>query len=163
LRAQSDQESDNEEEPELGHCSLSLLRDPNIFIGYTSATADVTHDKAGCIDEQENCALSVGIEGEGLKCVSQVNLPGIIWDKHGHEKQHVTFRKYRYNPKASFNLLSLMNLLIDGWAITGDANAIMMRKGNAEIRFDIIIRSERGAIFATYVKSRDVPEMQGGM
>ena len=65
--------------------SLSLLQDPNIFIGDTGATADVTPDKTGCSNEQENHALSVGIEGEVSKCASQVDLPGIICDKHGNE------------------------------------------------------------------------------
>ena len=71
LCAQSDQESANEEELGLGlvyqqsfpTSSLSLLQDPNIFIGDAGATADVTHDKTECINEQENSALSVGIEG----------------------------------------------------------------------------------------------------
>ena len=64
------EESDDGEEPELGLVSqqsfptnsLSLLQDPNIFIGDTGATADVTHDNTGCINEQENHALSIGIK-----------------------------------------------------------------------------------------------------
>ena len=140
-----------------------MLRDPNIFIGDTGATADVTHDKTGCINETENGALSVGIEGEASKCVSQVDLPGIICDKHGNEKLHVTLKKMRFNPKANFNLLSLTKLIMDGWKMTGDEEAIVMRKGGAEIRFDIVIKTERGAIFATYIKRRNAPELQGGM
>ena len=70
----------------------------------------MTHDKTGCINEQENGALSVGIEGEASRCVSQVDLHGIICNKHGNEKQQVTLRKMRYNPKANFNLLRLMKI-----------------------------------------------------
>ena len=52
------EESSKGEAPELGLMSqqsfpinsLSLLRDPTIFIGDTGATADVTHDKTGCIN-----------------------------------------------------------------------------------------------------------------
>jgi len=70
--ADLNEESADREEPELGLVSqqsfptnhLSLLRDPNMFIADTDATADVIHDKTGCINEQENHALSVGIEGE---------------------------------------------------------------------------------------------------
>jgi len=47
--------------------------------------------------------------------------------------------------------------------MTGDASAIVMRKGNAEICFDIFIKTERGAIFATYIKDRNTPELQGDM
>ena len=61
--------------------SLDILKNPNIFIRDTSATANVTNDKMGCVNEQENGTLSVGIEGEALKCVSQVDLPGILCDK----------------------------------------------------------------------------------
>ena len=45
----------------------------------------------------------------------------------------------------------------------GDADAIVMRKGSTQIRFDILIKTERGAIFATYIKRRNAPELQGGM
>jgi len=90
---------------------------------------DGTHDKTGCINEQENSALSIGIEGEASRCVSQADLPGIICDRHGNEKQQITLRKMRHNSKANINLLSLTKLLMDGWTMTGDANAIMMGKG----------------------------------
>ena len=94
VREQSDQASANEEEPELGLVSqqsfpiisLSLLRDPTTFIGDTGTTDNVTHDKTGCINEQENSSLSVGIEGEASRCVSQVDLSGIICDRYGNEK-----------------------------------------------------------------------------
>ena len=100
----------------------------------------------------------MGIEGEASKCACQVDLPGIICDKHGNEMQHVTLTKMKYNPKANFNLLSLMKLLMNGWEMRGDADAIVMRKGrSAEIRFDIVIKTERGAIFATYIKRRNAP------
>jgi len=164
------EQSTDEEEAELGLVSqksfptnsLSLLRDPNLFIGDTGATADVTHDKIGCVNEQENRALSVEIDGETSRCASQVDLPGIKCDKHGNELQHVTLKKMRYNPKANFNLLSLTKLLMDGWTMNGDAKEIVMRKGSTQIRFDIVIKTERGAIFATYIKHRTVPDLQRG-
>jgi len=161
------EQSANEEEPELGlvshqsfpRSSLSLLRDHNVFIGDTGVTAGVTHDKTECINEQENNVLSSGIEGEVSKCASQVDLPGIICDEHGNELQHVTLKKMRQNPKANFNLLSLTKLFMDGWTMNRDANAIVMRQGSAEIRFDIVIKTERGAIFSTYIKHRNATEL----
>ena len=66
--------------------------------------------------------------------MSQVDLPGIICDKHGNEKQHVTLKKARYIPKANFNMLSLTKLLMNGWEMSGDADVIVMRKGSAQIR-----------------------------
>ena len=105
------EENGKGEEPELGLLvsqqsfltnRFSLLRDPNIFIGDTGATADVTHDKTGCINEQENHALPVGIEGQASKCAYQVDLPGIICDNHGNEMQHATLTKMRYNLTANF-------------------------------------------------------------
>ena len=47
--------------------------------------------------------------------------------------------------------------------MNGDNNAIVMRKGDSEIRFDIVIKTETGAIFAAYIKRRNAPELQGGM
>jgi len=105
----------------------------------------------------------MGIEGKASKCHSEVDIPGIICDKYGNEVQEVTLRKCRYNPNANFNLLSLTKLLMDGWKMTGDNNAIVMRKGDCEIRFDIVIKTETGAIYAAYIKRRNAPELQGGM
>ena len=122
--------------------SLNILKNPNIFIGDTGATADVTNDKTGCVNKQENSTMSVGIEGEASKCVSQVDLPGILCEKKGNEKDPVTFKSMRYNPKANFNIISLTKLIMDGWIMTGDKNGIVMRKGNKEIRFNIVIKTE---------------------
>ena len=77
--------------------------------------------------------------------------------------QIVALTKMRYNFKANLNLLSLTKLLMNGWEVSGDADAIVMRKGSAQICFDIVIKTERGAIFATYIKYRNAPELQGGM
>ena len=52
---------------------------------------------------------------------------------------------------------------MDGWIMTGNKNGIVMQKGNKEIQFNIVIKTERGAIFATYIKRRNAPELQGGM
>ena len=106
--------------------SLDILKNPNIFIGDTGATADVTNDKTGCVNKQENSTLSVGIDGEASKCASQVDLPGILRDKKGNEKDPVTFTSMWYNSKANFNLNSLTKLIMDGWIMTGDKNGIVM-------------------------------------
>jgi len=41
--------------------------------------------------------------------------------------------------------------------------AIVMRKGNAEICFDITIMTKSAAILATHIKCRNTLELQGGM
>ena len=50
--------------------SLDILKNPNNFMEDTGATVNVTNDKTGCINEQENSTMSVDIEGEASKCVS---------------------------------------------------------------------------------------------
>jgi len=167
----NDEESKGDEEHELGLVlqqafpthSLEILKNPYIWVGDTGATTNTCHSKEGCVNEQENNALSMGIEGKASKCHSEVDIPGTICNKYGNEVQDVTLKKRRYNPKANFNLLSSTKSLMDGWIMTGDQNAIVMKKGNNEIRFDIGIKTKTGAIFAAYIKQRNAPELQGGM
>ena len=45
----------------------------------------------------------------------------------------------------------------------GNRNAIVMRKGNAQICFDIVIMTERGTMFTTYIKCRTTTELLGGI
>ena len=165
----NEEESKGDEKHELGLVSqqafpthsLEILKNPNIWVGDTGATTNTCHNKDGCVNEKENNALSMGIEGKASKCHSEVDIPGIICDKYGNEVQEVTLRKCRYNPNANFNLLSLTKLLMDGLKMNGDNNAIVMRKGDCEIRFDIVIKTETGAIFAAYIKRRNAPELKG--
>ena len=44
-----------------------------------------------------------------------------------------------------------------------DKNVIVMRNGNIDIRFDIAVKSERGALVASYIEYRNPPELQGGI
>jgi len=53
----------------------------------------------------------------------------------------------------------LAKLLIEGWNMTGVRATIVMRKGNAEIYFVIVVMTERGTTFATYIKRRNVLEL----
>ena len=167
----NEEESKGDEEHEIGLVSkqafpthsLEILKNPNIWVGDTGATTNTCHNKDGCVNEQDNSALSMGIEGKASKCHSEVDIPGTICDKYGNEVQDVTLRKCRYTPNSNFNLLSLTKLLMDGWTMNGNNNAIVMRKGDNEIRFDIVIKTETGAIYAAYIKRRNVPELQGGM
>ena len=129
--------------------SMSLLRDPNVWIGDTRVTANTCFDKTGCTNKRENNALSLGIEGKATGCISECDIPGIICDKHGNEIQSVTVTNCRNNPKANFNLLSLTKLLKDGWQMAGDDESITMSKGPTSIKFDIVIPTQNGAIYAT--------------
>jgi hypothetical protein len=51
----------------------------------------------------------------------------------------------------NFNVCSVTRLLIQGWSIAeGNANRIILRNSTGEqINFDIVVKTAKGAVFAT--------------
>ena len=50
-------------------------------------------------------------------------------------------------PQSKFNLLSIPVFLEKGWVLKGDKENIKLIKGNLEIKFDIKIKTPRGALY----------------
>jgi len=78
-----------------------------------------------------------------------------------NQERDAILTKCRY--KDNVNLLSLTKLLMDRWNMTGHKHVIIMRNGNAEISFDLVIKTLREIIFTAYLKRRNTSEQQGGM
>ena len=58
--------------------------------------------------------------------------------------------KGRYSTNIKFNLFSAMKLLMNGWDLGGDRNAIWLRNIERTVKFDIKIKTKEGIIFAMY-------------
>ena len=67
----------------------------------------------------------------------------------------------RENVFQTFNLFSLTKMQRSGWKLIGDDKAIMLVKNGVEIKFDIVIPTKEGAIFALYHR-RDNPSAEMG-
>jgi hypothetical protein len=80
------------------------------------------------------------------------DLHGIICNKEGQEVSAAIMKDVTYLPGGHFNLFSCSRLQQEGLLMTGDKESIKMTKGNAEICFDIVIPTAKGAIYAMYFK-----------
>jgi hypothetical protein len=57
-----------------------------------------------------------------------------------------------YSPSLKFNLFSTSKLQREGWKMLGDYSSITMTKGDMKVCFDIVIPTEKGAIYCVYLK-----------
>jgi hypothetical protein len=80
------------------------------------------------------------------------DLHGIICNKEGQEVSVAIMKDVTYLPGGHFNLFSCSRLQQEGWLMTGDKELIKMTKGDAEICFDIVIPTAKGAIYRMYFK-----------
>ena len=80
--------------------------------------------------------------------MKEVDISGVFCDKHGYKGLKATLIKVGLNSKHNFNLPSLTRLMQDGWSMSGDKDGITVRKNEMEIKFDIIIPNNQGAVYA---------------
>lgn len=145
---------------ELGFTGLTfptvqaLLNDPNVFIADTGSTCHATRSDVGMTNRRnaaERDAITMG-NGAKEKMAFTGELPGIICNKQGQEIAAAIMQDVAYLPSIKFNLFSCSKLQQDGWTMIGTKDEIKMTKGQAQIVFDIVIPTAKGAIYAVYFK-----------
>ena len=78
-----------------------------------------------------------------------IDLSGQYVTKDGTWGMKCTLTEVNFNASHNFNLMSLTRLLTRGWKVMrgNDAGIYIKKEGN-RINFDIVIRTQRGAVFA---------------
>jgi len=80
------------------------------------------------------------------------DLPGTICDKHGTGLTDGIIQENAHCPNMLCNVFSVTKLLLAGWKLGGNQNAIWLDKGNKKIIVDIKLLTQRGMIFCIYFK-----------
>ena len=63
-----------------------------------------------------------------------------------------------------YNLFSVTRAIMDGWLLAGDPKSIRISKGNLTIKFDIVIKTKKDALFCGYLqRSKAANEAMGGL
>ena len=142
---------------------LSILQDPNVWVGDTGASCNSTGYDYGMYD------IKKATNGEGImmgnaqreRTIQTGSISGTVCNKYGKELYHAKIDDVSYTPGAAFNLFSIGRKLMQGWnigrtfrTINGkrEATSIYVEKDNFRLNFDIMIRTEKGAIFCAYIK-----------
>ena len=102
----------------------------------------------------QESAITIG-NGECEEATAIADIPGTICDQHGREHGHGTLRDVILLENGKYNLFSLTKMMLEGWTLGGDKEAIWLSKGDQTITFDIKIPTPKGVIYAMYMKRDD--------
>jgi hypothetical protein len=132
----------------------ALLSDPDVFIADSGATTHATVSIRGLKNLHKGCDGDFIEVASGLQeAAAQIgDLPCVICDKHGQELQNVVLHDVTYSPSLKFNLFSTSKLQQEGWKMMGDFNSITMTKEGMTVGCDIVIPTNKGAIYCVYLK-----------
>ena len=140
--------------PELSFPDVQeLLDDPNVWIGDTAATVDMTPYKEGMTNlriASKDDGIAMG-NGQIVKTIEIGEIRGTICDKHGNKLNRVRMTEVQYLPKMKYNLFSLTKRMNGGWKLISESEKIRLKKGNQEVTFDIKIPTPKGAVYAMYL------------
>ena len=130
--------------------NINMLKSPNVWIGDTGASGHCTAHGGGGINVREGTTTMTGISGDSIKSEKEMDIPCVHYDKFGNKEKKMVFKNVSYLSNANYNLCSLAKMLQDRWVMVGDEKAIVMRRLEEEIRFDIIVKTTKGALYCGY-------------
>ena len=127
--------------------SFEILYESDIWISDTGASSHLTKDATGAKNIQDSGSPSLGHTNEAMKAVKTIDVPGQFVTKDGSLGIWAVLPEVNYYPKLNFNLLSLLQLLQNGWITSRNETCIKIedQSGN-DIVFDIVIPTAHGAI-----------------
>lgn len=133
--------------------NAQLLSSPNVWIGDTGASGHSTGYDIGGTNVRDGVSATTGMNGAPVVAAKEMDIPVEHCDKTGQKLKRMIFKDVSYLKGANFNLCSLTKMMIEGWTMVGDSEeGIYMRNDSDEVRFDIVIKTEKGAIMAGYFK-----------
>jgi hypothetical protein len=151
-----DQEDDNNDELMLGAMEFpktqKWLEDPSVWVGDTGATVHMTPHRQGMTNLKTASGKDAVTMGNGQsESASQIgDIPGTVCDKTGTTVLSATIKAALYLPIAMYNLFSITKLQREGWTLHGDEKCLRLTKGTATIKFDILIPTAKGMLYAMY-------------
>ena len=143
---------------EQGKCTYnSILHHPNIWIVDSGATMHSTGCTIGMTDLENGPGITTTVgNGHVEKSKKQGNLPVKVCDRLGQELQDAKLNQVQVL-KSPFNLLSVSQLLKQGFKMSGNASEMVFQKGKCKLVCDIKVQTNKGFVFAIMLKRRQGP------
>jgi hypothetical protein len=134
--------------------NMQLLQSPNVWIGDTGASGHSTGHAIGGVNVRAGNSSTTGMHGVPIASSKEMDIPVEHCDKSGNAIRQMVITDVSYLKGANFNLCSLTKMMEEGWGMFRDnVDGIVMRPGSdEEVYFDIIIKTQKGAIYAGYFK-----------
>ena len=136
--------------------SYNRLQMPEIWIGDTAATTDMTPHRMGMTEvgnPQEDIHVVMANKQVG-KLIAVGCILSIVCDNQGNQKFNVKIMDVVLVPDCAFNLFSLSKRLKKEWNFHGNSDALTLSSpdGACKLRFDIKITTPNGVLYAIYMK-----------
>ena len=136
--------------------SYDLLQTPEIWIGDTAATTDMTPNRKGMTEVSRPPGDVHVVMGNKQveKSTAVGSISSVVCDNQGKQKFNVKMTDVALVPDCAFNLFSLSKRLKKGWSLHGNADALTLSSpdGACKLRFDIKITTPNGVLFAICMK-----------
>ena len=118
-----------------------ILMGPNVWIADSVATVHMNPHLNGAMVFRDGISSEDITMGNGSKeKVSKVvKIPGRVCDKNGKVQMEGTLNEVMICPDAEFNLFSITRMTQSGWELSGNKDALVLKKNGMEIKFDIVI------------------------
>jgi hypothetical protein len=100
----------------------------------------------------------VAFDGNVLKIKQRYDMAGVARNAAGEDVAKVTISGVNHVPCARFNLFSGPYAVSQGWTFFGDSSGVTLTKGQAVLKFDLLIPQVRG-IFTPSPLSRKGPKI----
>ena len=88
--------------------------------------------------------------GSKAKVSKVVKIPGRVCDKNGNVQMEGTLNEVMIFPDAEFNLFSITRMTQSGWELSGNKDALVLKKNGMEIKFDIVIPTGKIVLYCMY-------------
>ena len=129
-------------------CTLKLLEDPDIWVGDTGASDNMSGHPHLMVNRREpdagDCVRQANKSVVVLACIGDV--VGTMTDMHGVELQQAVMKDCK-GVAGGYNLCSLTKMMLNGWKISNTEDALIMTKEQRKVIFDIKIKTGNGVIF----------------
>jgi hypothetical protein len=123
---------------------------PNIWIGDTGASVDMTPCADGAIETKpSNVSIYVG-NSANTAATHCGKLHVTICDNTGKDLHDASFHNIHLVPEAPYNTISITQRMENGWTLSGTKNSgIILRQDGRTMRFDIKIGTAK-AVYGIY-------------
>jgi len=112
-------------------------KDCELWIIDTGASIHSTKVKEGLFDLEQESVSILSSAGVTVQSSTVGKLRMAICDQEGDELITATMRNVQYVPSCPFNLVSATQLQSQQWTLGGNADAIWLKKGTNEVRYEV--------------------------
>jgi hypothetical protein len=135
------------------HKPKPVLDDPNLWIGDTAATVDMTCSPHGMTDLVDSNLLVRGVSGDFAKTQKVGTLNSVLCTKDGTEICKMAIERLYLSPDSPYNVLSITKKMKEGWTLSGDdQNGLSLVKNGICISFDIRVDTPEGVLWCVYLR-----------